>query len=87
MQGLTLAATVGRSGPAPVPERPTVREEADARDSLNRAGLEHVEHLATLEALPETALERARRGLSARLERSNEGPEGAPRTPPTAAPP
>ncbi|TQF02854.1 Na+/H+ antiporter [Kitasatospora acidiphila] len=75
VQGLTLAGVVNRSGLALEPEH-TAREETDARDSLNRAGLDHVEHLAALEVMPETALDRARRGLSARLDRSADGSEG-----------
>jgi CPA1 family monovalent cation:H+ antiporter len=75
VQGLTLAAVVTRSGLALEPEH-TVREETEAQDSLNRAGLAHLEHLAGLETTPETALDRARRGLHARLDRSADGPEG-----------
>ncbi|GAA2250625.1 MULTISPECIES: Na+/H+ antiporter [Kitasatospora] len=75
VQGLTLAAVVGRSGLALEPEH-TAREEADARDSLNRSGLDHVEHLATLEAVPEMVVDRVRRNLSARLDRSPDGPDG-----------
>nr|WP_095877197.1 Na+/H+ antiporter [Streptomyces sp. TLI_235] len=76
VQGLTLAAVVNRSGLALEPEH-TAREEDDARDALNRAALDHVEHLAALEAAPETAVDRVRRGLSARLDRSPEGPDGS----------
>ncbi|MFJ1708419.1 Na+/H+ antiporter [Kitasatospora sp. NPDC088346] len=76
VQGLTLAAVVNRSGLALEPEH-TAREEDDARDALNRAALEHVEHLATLETMPDTALDRVRRSLNARLDRSPEGPDGS----------
>ncbi|MEV8096483.1 hypothetical protein [Kitasatospora sp. NPDC085879] len=62
---------VNRSGLALEPEH-TVRKEDDARDALNRAALDHVEHLAALE----TAVDRVRRSLSARLDRSPEGPDG-----------
>ncbi|WP_420713981.1 cation:proton antiporter, partial [Streptomyces sp. NRRL WC-3742] len=47
VQGLTLAAVVNRSGLALEPEH-TAREEDDARDALNRAALDHVEHLSEL---------------------------------------
>ncbi len=76
VQGLSLGAVVNRSGLALEPEH-TAREEADARDALNRAALAHVEHLATLEAVPETAVDRVRRALSARLDHSIDGPDGS----------
>jgi CPA1 family monovalent cation:H+ antiporter len=75
VQGLTLAAVVNRSGLALEPEH-TAREEDDARDALNRAALDHVDHLAELETLPDTALDRVRRGLTARLDRTPETPDG-----------
>ncbi|MFH9347956.1 Na+/H+ antiporter [Kitasatospora sp. NPDC017646] len=75
VQGLTLAAVVNRSGLALEPEH-TAREEDDARDALNRAALDHVEHLAELEAIPETAIDRVRRGLTARLDHAHETPDG-----------
>ncbi|MFD5465646.1 Na+/H+ antiporter [Kitasatospora sp. NPDC127059] len=75
VQGLTLAAVVNRSGLALEPEH-TAREEADARDALNRAALEHVDGLAELEAVPETAVDRVRRALTARLDRTPEAPDG-----------
>ncbi|MFG3227102.1 Na+/H+ antiporter [Kitasatospora sp. NPDC048194] len=75
VQGLTLAAVVNRSGLALEPEH-TAREEDDTRDALNRAALHHVEHLAELEAVPDTALDRLRRALTARLDRTPETPDG-----------
>ncbi|MET8623808.1 Na+/H+ antiporter [Kitasatospora sp. NPDC004669] len=75
VQGLTLAAVVNRSGLALEPEH-TAREEDDARDALNHAALDHVDHLATLEAMPDTAIDRVRRGLNARLDRTPETPDG-----------
>ncbi|MEU4584669.1 Na+/H+ antiporter [Kitasatospora aureofaciens] len=75
VQGLTLAAVVNRSGLALEPEH-TAREEDDARDALNHAALDHVEHLATLEVMPKTAVDRVRRGLTARLNRTPETPDG-----------
>ncbi|MET8546960.1 Na+/H+ antiporter, partial [Kitasatospora sp. NPDC004799] len=75
VQGLTLAAVVHRSGLALEPEH-TAREEDEARDALNRAALDHVEYLTELEAVPDTALDRVRRGLTARLDRSTETPDG-----------
>ncbi len=75
VQGLTLAAVVNRSGLALEPEH-TAREENDARDALNRAALDHVDHLATLEVMPDTAVDRVRRGLAARLGHTPETPEG-----------
>ncbi|MFJ9610448.1 Na+/H+ antiporter [Kitasatospora sp. NPDC101176] len=75
VQGLTLAAVVNRSGLALEPEH-TAREEDDTRDALNRAALHHVEHLAELEAVPDTALDRVRRALTARLDRTPETPDG-----------
>ncbi|WP_369185433.1 Na+/H+ antiporter [Streptomyces sp. Y1] len=75
VQGLTLAAVVNRSGLALEPEH-TAREEDDARDALNRAALVHVDHIASLEAMPVTAVDRVRRGLTARLDRTPEAPDG-----------
>ncbi|MFH8386856.1 Na+/H+ antiporter [Kitasatospora sp. NPDC018058] len=75
VQGLTLAAVVNRSGLALEPEH-TAREEDDARDALNHAALDHVEHLATLEVMPKTAVDRVRRSLTARLDRTPETPDG-----------
>ncbi|MFJ9692358.1 Na+/H+ antiporter [Kitasatospora sp. NPDC101183] len=75
VQGLTLASVVNRSGLALEPEH-TAREEQDTRDDLNRAALEHVESLSELEAIPETAVDRVRRGLTARLDRTPEAPDG-----------
>ncbi|MFG2844619.1 Na+/H+ antiporter [Kitasatospora sp. NPDC048296] len=75
VQGLTLAAVVNRSGLALEPEH-TAREEEDARDELNRAALDHVDGLAELEAVPETAVDRVRRALTARLDRTPEAPDG-----------
>ncbi|MEV7026169.1 Na+/H+ antiporter [Kitasatospora sp. NPDC093558] len=75
VQGLTLAAVVNRSGLALEPEH-TAREEDDARDELNRAALDHVENLAELEAVPQTAVDRVRRSLTARLDRTPETPDG-----------
>ncbi|CAM5704880.1 Na+/H+ antiporter OS=Kitasatospora aureofaciens OX=1894 GN=GCM10010502_24880 PE=3 SV=1 [Kitasatospora aureofaciens] len=75
VQGLTLAAVVNRSGLSLEPEH-TAREENDARDALNRAALDHVDHLATLEVMPDTAVDRVRRGLAARLDHTPETPEG-----------
>ncbi|MFE0464317.1 Na+/H+ antiporter [Kitasatospora sp. NPDC058965] len=71
VQGLTLAAVVHRSGLALEPEH-TAREEARARDALNRAGLDHVEQLAGLESVGEVAADRARRGLLARLDHADD---------------
>ncbi|MFI6151329.1 Na+/H+ antiporter [Kitasatospora sp. NPDC051170] len=75
VQGLTLAVVVNRSGLALEPEH-TAREEADARDALNRAALDHVEHLSELEAVPETSVDRVRRSLTARLDRTAEAADG-----------
>ncbi|GAA2244222.1 Na+/H+ antiporter [Kitasatospora cystarginea] len=75
VQGLSLASVVNRSGIALEPEH-TVREEDDARDALNRAALDHVEHLAALEAMPEPVIDRVHRGLTARLDHSIDGPDG-----------
>ncbi|GAB7184454.1 NhaP-type Na+/H+ or K+/H+ antiporter [Kitasatospora sp. Ki12] len=75
VQGLTLAAVVNRSGLALEPEH-TAREEDDARDTLNRAALDHIDHLTELEAVPDTALDRVRRALTARLDRTPETPDG-----------
>ncbi|MFJ4851749.1 Na+/H+ antiporter [Streptomyces sp. NPDC088733] len=76
VQGLSLASVVNRSGLALEPEH-TTREEAEARDTLNRAALVHVDELATLEVMPETVIDRVRRGLSARLEQSTDGTDGS----------
>ncbi|MFI9274889.1 Na+/H+ antiporter [Kitasatospora sp. NPDC052896] len=75
VQGLSLAPVVNRSGLALEPEH-TAREEDDARDTLNRAALDHVEHLAQLESAPEAAVDRIRRGLHARLDHTADTPDG-----------
>ncbi|WP_327065339.1 Na+/H+ antiporter [Kitasatospora sp. NBC_01250] len=75
VQGLSLAAVVHRSGLALEPEH-TAREEDDARDSLTRAALTHVDHLDTLEAMPEPVIDRVRRALQSRLDRDDEAPDG-----------
>ncbi|MFI9274855.1 Na+/H+ antiporter [Kitasatospora sp. NPDC052896] len=74
VQGLTLSTVVSRSGLALEPEH-TAREEADAQDSLNQAALDHIEQLADIEAVPETTIDRARRALTARLDRSGDDPD------------
>ncbi|MFJ7244361.1 Na+/H+ antiporter [Kitasatospora sp. NPDC098652] len=71
VQGLTLAGVVNRSGLALEPEH-TAREEAGARDALNRAALDRIEHLADLEAMPPVAIDRVRRNLEARLDRTED---------------
>ncbi|MDH6132076.1 Na+/H+ antiporter [Kitasatospora sp. MAA4] len=76
VQGLSLAAVVNRSGLALEPEH-TAREEASARDALNRAALTHVDDLAALEAIPDTVIDRVRRALTARLDHSIDGPDGS----------
>ncbi|MDH6136636.1 Na+/H+ antiporter [Kitasatospora sp. MAA4] len=76
VQGLSLAAVVNHSGLALEPEH-TAREEADARDTLNRAALAHIEDLAALEAMPEPVIDRVRRALTARLDHSIDGPDGS----------
>ena len=77
VQGLSLAPLVNRSGLALEP-RHTAREEAAARDALNRAALGHIDRLTGLETHPEAALARMRRGLAARLDSSGDGaaPDG-----------
>lgn len=77
VQGLTLAPVVNRSGLALEPEH-TAREEAGARDALNRAALTHIEQLALLDAEPAHALDRVRRGLVARLDHGADDTGGAP---------
>ncbi|MCW2870242.1 Na+/H+ antiporter [Actinacidiphila oryziradicis] len=67
LQGFTLAPVVRRSGIALEPAH-TEREEANARDSLARAGLTQLEQLAELEAAPEVVVDQLRRGLQARLD-------------------
>ncbi|MFC5722605.1 Na+/H+ antiporter [Streptomyces gamaensis] len=65
VQGFTLAPVVRRSGIALEPEH-TAREETAARAGLARAALAELEQLADLEAVPEVAVEQARRHLLAR---------------------
>ncbi|WP_457030778.1 Na+/H+ antiporter [Kitasatospora sp. P5_F3] len=79
VQGLTLAGVVNRSGLALEPEH-TEREEAVTRDGLTRVGLDHLDQLADLEALPETVLARMRRSLTARLDHSADQSDGSPDT-------
>ncbi|MBR7827876.1 Na+/H+ antiporter [Actinospica sp. MGRD01-02] len=74
-QGLTLAAVVNRSGLALEPEH-TAREESETHAALNHAALAHVEHLASLEAMPEAVIDRVRRSLAARLDHEVESPDG-----------
>jgi CPA1 family monovalent cation:H+ antiporter len=69
VQGLTLAGVVHRSGLALEPEH-TEREERGAREALDRAALDYVDQLASLEAAPQTAVDRVRRALHARLDRT-----------------
>jgi CPA1 family monovalent cation:H+ antiporter len=76
VQGLTLAPVVNRSGLALEPEH-TAREEAEARAALDRAALDHVDRLAVLEAQPEPAVDRIRRGLNARLDQGADTPDGS----------
>jgi len=66
VQGLTLAGVVNRSGIALEPEH-SAREESAARQNLARAALERLAELADAEAVPATAVARARHGLEARL--------------------
>ncbi|WP_405584443.1 Na+/H+ antiporter [Streptomyces sp. NBC_01190] len=75
VQGLTLGGVVGRSGLALEPEH-TAREEAGARDALDRAALARVDQLAGLETHPEAALLGIRRHLVARLDNTEDGPTG-----------
>lgn len=77
VQGLSLAAVVGRSGLAVQPEH-TADEEAGARATLDRAALTHLAHLAGTEAAPDGALARAHDHHTARLDN--------PATPETADP-
>jgi Na+/H+ antiporter len=67
LQGFTLAPVVRRSGIALEPTS-TAREEANARESLARAGLTQLEQLADLEAAPEVVVDQLRRGLQARVD-------------------
>ncbi|PBC39119.1 Na+/H+ antiporter [Rhodococcus sp. ACS1] len=76
VQGLSLAPIVNRSGLALEPEH-TAREEADARDILDRAALAYIEHLAELETHPEPVIDRMRRGLAARLDHTTDRPDGS----------
>ncbi|QMU76670.1 Na+/H+ antiporter [Streptacidiphilus sp. PB12-B1b] len=82
VQGLSLAGVVNRSGLAVEPEH-TLREEAQARQALARAGLAHLAQVEDLESVPEPVLDRTRRILRARLDHAQEqaeepSPEGTP---------
>jgi monovalent cation/hydrogen antiporter len=72
VQGLTLAPVVNRSGLALEPEH-TAQEESAAREALTRAALAHLDRLTGLETVPEVALTRMRRNLSARLDHDGSG--------------
>lgn len=72
VQGLTLAPVVNRSGLALEPEH-TAKEELHARDALTRAALDHLDQLTDLETVPEAALTRMQRNLSARLDDESGG--------------
>ncbi|AEW97912.1 MULTISPECIES: Na+/H+ antiporter [Streptomycetaceae] len=76
LQGFTLAPVVRWSGIALEPEH-TAREEARARAAIARAGLDHLDELAGLEAAPAAAIDQVRRALQARLD---EDPEQEPAT-------
>jgi monovalent cation/hydrogen antiporter len=67
VRGFTLASVVRRSGIALEPDH-TEREEAAARCHLADAGIRRLDELSDLEAVPDVALERLRRGLTARLD-------------------
>jgi CPA1 family monovalent cation:H+ antiporter len=71
VQGLTLAPLVSRSGLVLEPEH-TAREEAQARATLARAALAHVDQLAGLETTSDVVLDRVRRNYLARLQRDEE---------------
>ncbi|MEV4613199.1 Na+/H+ antiporter [Kitasatospora sp. NPDC049258] len=73
VQGLSLAPVVNRSGLALEPAH-TAREEAEARDTIARAGITHLDHLTDLETIPGHVLDRIRRGLEARIQHP-EGPD------------
>jgi monovalent cation/hydrogen antiporter len=75
VQGFTLAPVVGWSGIALEPEH-TVREEAQVRDALARAGLAALDELADLDAAPAVVIEQLRRDLQARLQTSSAGGNG-----------
>jgi Na+/H+ antiporter len=74
VQGLSLAGVVNRSGLAVEPEH-TVREEAEARQALARAGLAHLDQVEDLESIPEPVVDRTRRILKARLDHALEQSE------------
>ncbi|MEZ0069374.1 Na+/H+ antiporter [Streptacidiphilus sp. MAP12-20] len=67
LQGFTLAPVVRASGIALEPAT-TAREEAQAQDSLARAGLARLEQVADVDAAPEVVVEQLRRSLHARLD-------------------
>ncbi|MFF4353728.1 Na+/H+ antiporter [Streptomyces sp. NPDC001530] len=67
VQGFSLSSVVRRSGIALEPDH-TEREEAAARCSLAHAGLNRLEEISELEAVPDVVLDRLRRGLTARLD-------------------
>lgn len=71
VQGFTLASVVRRSGIALEPDH-TEREEAAARCSLANAGLDRLEEMSELEAVPDVVLDRLRRGLQARLDHARD---------------
>lgn len=75
-QGMTLAPLVNRSGLALEPEH-TAQEETAARDALTRAALVHLDGLAGLETVPETALHRMHHSLTARLDDDTDAPRTA----------
>ncbi|MBY8883017.1 Na+/H+ antiporter [Actinacidiphila acidipaludis] len=72
VQGLTLGPVVNRSGLALEPEH-TAHEESTARDALTRAALAHLDGLSGMETVPEAALARMQRNLSARLDHDGSG--------------
>ncbi len=71
VQGFTLAPLVRRSGIALEPDH-TEREEANARLSLASAGLNRLEEISDLEAVPDVVVDRLRRGFASRLDHARD---------------
>jgi CPA1 family monovalent cation:H+ antiporter len=69
VQGSTLAPLVERAGVIRA-EEDARHEQAIARLRLAEVGLEHLEQVSDLEAVPDVVIDRLRGGLQARLERT-----------------
>ncbi|KAA2261469.1 Na+/H+ antiporter [Solihabitans fulvus] len=84
VQGFTLAPLVWLAGVVTKPDE-TRNEETSARLHLARASLAHLDQLSDLEAVPDVVVQRLRRNLTARVDRTRARLNGSPPTDSTAS--